>query len=49
MVSTQVAGARKALKELKKKGYDAGILQCRKLPLLNLLETINQRTVTKCL
>ena len=30
MVSTQVAGARKALKELKKKGHDAGILQCRK-------------------
>jgi len=30
MVSTQVAGARKALKELRKKGYDAGKLKFRK-------------------
>ncbi len=30
MVSTQVAGARKALRELKKKGYDAGKLKFRK-------------------
>ena len=41
MVSTQVAGARKALKELRKKGYDAGKLRFRKYGEFDTCNTCN--------